>query len=421
MEMPDKGKGRATNAQLSSDNPGSSATGTDRFLAGQRTESVEGEKPAKEENTSIPAQRRFSGEANNHFASVHRSSSPNTPSTTHLRPSTTLPISSFPSSSHPAIPAMQSQPSPSLSESLKLILRCPLCRPHRLLQSPYTLRCGHTVCAHHIHPTSAGTSASTSSSTLADGANVPPCPLNLPPCISAYSSGPQSTYVHPQSGVVIGMAPAPPVQPDPVSAAHHSGGPSSPTSPHPPRIDITTSKILSLVLRAQSQTSGEEPLVERVPTYGDDPEEHTDSEGDDDSGSDIQDEHSTRSGSDDDDLYASPSPKRASSCSHSSPPHHRRKRHRRHTFRPSHTSASRHATNGAESSTGDAPTDPNSRFEKELFSELTCEICFALMWKPITTPCQHVSVPCICNHIIPRAMAIVFAARNFCFSALSCR
>ena len=31
-----------------------------------------------------------------------------------------------------------------------------------------------------------------------------------------------------------------------------------------------------------------------------------------------------------------------------------------------------------------------SHFQKELLAELTCEICFVLLYQPITTPCQHV-------------------------------
>jgi hypothetical protein len=29
-------------------------------------------------------------------------------------------------------------------------------------------------------------------------------------------------------------------------------------------------------------------------------------------------------------------------------------------------------------------------FQKDLLAELTCEICFVLLYQPITTPCQHV-------------------------------
>lgn len=36
---------------------------------------------------------------------------------------------------------------------------------------------------------------------------------------------------------------------------------------------------------------------------------------------------------------------------------------------------------------------PDSAFEKDLVTELSCEICFSLLYEPVTTPCQHVSFP----------------------------
>lgn len=35
---------------------------------------------------------------------------------------------------------------------------------------------------------------------------------------------------------------------------------------------------------------------------------------------------------------------------------------------------------------------PHTKFEKDLMAELTCEICFMLLYQPITTPCQHVGL-----------------------------
>jgi hypothetical protein len=39
----------------------------------------------------------------------------------------------------------------------------------------------------------------------------------------------------------------------------------------------------------------------------------------------------------------------------------------------------------------DAPAQSADHFEKEVLTELTCEICFNLLYQPVTSPCQHVS------------------------------
>ena len=182
-----------------------------------------------------------------------------------------------------------------------------------------------------------------------------------------------------------------------------STSPSSP-APRPLHVDVTTSKILSLVARARSQTSDEDAPIERVRTYAEDSDERTDSEGDDESDDGDHDVRLAQHESDDENLYADPPQTTTASHSRSRSrtpppaPHHTRKRRRRHTTRPSNSSASRPSISRTTSSAGgdaDAPTDRETRFEKELLTELTCMICFAPMWKPITTPCQHVSVPFI--------------------------
>ena len=126
--------------------------------------------------------------------------------------------------------------------------------------------------------------------------------------------------------------------------------------------------------------------------------------GDDESDDGDHDVRLAQHESDDENLYADPpqttiaSHSRSRSRTPPPAPHHTRKRRRRHTTRPSNSSASRPSISRTTSSAGDdadAPTDRETRFEKELLTELTCMICFAPMWKPITTPCQHVSVPFI--------------------------
>lgn len=40
----------------------------------------------------------------------------------------------------------------------------------------------------------------------------------------------------------------------------------------------------------------------------------------------------------------------------------------------------------------DAPAQSADLFEKDLQAELTCEICLSLLYQPVTSPCQHVSL-----------------------------
>ncbi|KIK68148.1 hypothetical protein GYMLUDRAFT_69155 [Collybiopsis luxurians FD-317 M1] len=51
------------------------------------------------------------------------------------------------------------------------------------------------------------------------------------------------------------------------------------------------------------------------------------------------------------------------------------------------------------------PSEPRIRattesFEKELFTELSCEICFSLLYEPVTTPCQHT----FCSRCLHRSL-----------------
>ncbi|KAF8559091.1 hypothetical protein OG21DRAFT_1474489 [Imleria badia] len=46
------------------------------------------------------------------------------------------------------------------------------------------------------------------------------------------------------------------------------------------------------------------------------------------------------------------------------------------------------------------PTSPLQDFEKALAAELTCEICFTLLYQPVTTPCQHT----FCSKCLQRSL-----------------
>ena len=159
------------------------------------------------------------------------------------------------------------------------LLVCPVCDPPGLFVSPTTLHCGHTVCASHLLPD-----------------DPPLCPL--PTCHS------QLPQINLPSHVSFFPAP-----PDPVQNR----------APAQPRVDITITKIISLLRRAQAWLG--------------DPD--------------------------------------ASSPASTLRP---RKRRKMSDWRP----------------TADAW---QGRFEKDLLSEVTCEICFMLLYHPVTTPCQHVCPP----------------------------
>lgn len=53
---------------------------------------------------------------------------------------------------------------------------------------------------------------------------------------------------------------------------------------------------------------------------------------------------------------------------------------------------------------------------QDLHHELTCEICLSLLYKPITTPCQHVSD---LDHILPPNQALSLMIQTFCSTCLA--
>lgn len=91
----------------------------------------------------------------------------------------------------------------------------------------------------------------------------------------------------------------------------------------------------------------------------------------------------------DGDEAAGPSSPRRQSNSHPPPraPYRPRKRRRlQHRATPIRRPSHAHPE---DTTLGD--DGAGAQFEKELRAELLCEICFGLMWQPVTTPCQHVS------------------------------
>ncbi|KAF8655226.1 hypothetical protein AX16_003133 [Volvariella volvacea WC 439] len=243
------------------------------------------------------------------------------------------------------------------------ILSCPLCDTPNSLTSPTTLHCGHSLCANHLHTYPNCPVSSCPASTPADLEVVPP--------------------VTTSSNVVILPPPA---------SDDDSEDPSIPLIPPRPKVDVTLNKVISLVHRAQSWNSAQSSS-------------HASTDDDDDSDDDtLLSVHSTRLPSPPPvpsrarPRSRSPSRSRSNSPSHDYPPGSpsRRPRKRQRICPPESSTADQprvltqlhpHSRHSRKRSLD--PTDILARFKKELLAELTCEICFTLLFQPVTTPCQH--------------------------------
>ncbi|KAI0751952.1 PUA-like domain-containing protein, partial [Irpex lacteus] len=257
------------------------------------------------------------------------------------------------------------------------LLRCPLCPFSTLLEAPITLHCGHTVCSKHIirpHSTSATSSSSLLSSIL-PSSSAPTlglvglrCPL--PTCTSRNATA-QQAQIHPES-------------------------------------DVTVNKILSLTTRTHRSLS----LPEHGRSAGQTDDEHEEEEVDMEADEGEPDSEPQRfqynalpSGLSTMGASSSPSASRGTDSTTAT------SRTRRHSRSHIHSHdardfASRHSRlpSTQERSTSRLLLSnrraASALFEKELLSELTCEICFALMWQPVTTPCQHT----FCSKCLLRSM-----------------
>lgn len=296
------------------------------------------------------------------------------------RPSPTLgPIDHFPhqagtrSQAHHRIPPTSTPPSPTpssnastcslsltddpflhplmLPDDLLRRLQCPLCPPGEHLRAPVTLHCGHTFCASHFAPH-----------------NVP-----------STSKAPESVSTLPQCRL-------PTCSPSPRSLAAFS---------HTPPTDVTTNKLLELLDRASREGIHPESPS---PHFSDDYDDPTDSDRDPESDPELEylpllpvspsspsTSSPTRESVDLSTALGSSSPRRPRSPQ-ASPCLHPRKRRRR--IRLPAASSQSHAQLHYRNDHDQYASD---RLEKELLTELSCEICFGLFWQPITTPCQHVS------------------------------
>ncbi|KAF9782817.1 LON-domain-containing protein [Thelephora terrestris] len=216
------------------------------------------------------------------------------------------------------------------------LLSCPLCALRRgssplpLLRSPFTLHCGHTVCSSHLEsldPTQR-------------------CPL--PTCTSTPNLNTARPNI-PSSSRVIYLSAA--------SPAPSSQQPS--TTSIEQRIDVTVSKLIEVVSR-----------------HSPPPPPSSDLEDFDHSDEDNRYARFPNASSDEDAEF-----RVGRGTSRSSG--HRRRRAPEPTsrFTPNRPDPESPRTWDDSRTTGDV--------NKELLTELSCEICFAIYYQPVTTPCQH--------------------------------
>ncbi|KAG9104463.1 hypothetical protein FRC06_002119 [Ceratobasidium sp. 370] len=307
-----------------------------------------------------------------------------------------------PSRSDPPLqPAPSAPPRPS---ALLPLLRCAYCR--LLLHAPTTLNCGHTVCSKHMTPDGHPSlrDAAHPARPLAPAPAPAPAPTHTPaptPLNPSYHPRPlpcpvqgcrprQPARVHvlerpngldPLAGVT--FAPA-----DNESSANAPGAPRHPQRGPVVRLDVTISKLLELVTNAaRTQSSSVAGPSTRRHSLSD---SNADGDSDDDEGqTSARTRHPRPSRSPALDRDPSNYPSEASNSDRApseSPP---RPSKRQRTTVPVQTAS------GLPDLTPVIPT-----FEKELLSELTCEICYMLLYSPITTPCQHT----FCNVCLERSL-----------------
>lgn len=330
------------------------------------------------------------------------------------------------------------------------LLSCPLCavenagtsRPP-LLRNPFTLHCGHTVCASHLNTLNP----------------TQPCPL--PVCSS--TANPNTTRPNiPSSSGVVYLPAAPPLPP-----ARRS----SPTSTDQ-RVDITISKLIEVVSRHsgpppppsdqgdsglsdgddyQAHPRGQRSLRTTLPSSEEETEFPATRDQARSSGqrgrrrrrraTELATQASTSASSArptnvipadsaEDARHPSPSEHAGRPCSPLAPaaggensdggdssPEPPKKRPRRdsRSLVTDRETQTRVIDPEAETSNSDYPNantshpsrsgaeprqrpteigggeDPRMSIDKELLTELNCEICFTIYYQPVTTPCQHVS------------------------------
>jgi hypothetical protein len=263
------------------------------------------------------------------------------------------------------------------------MLCCPCCPPGSRLIEPSTLRCGHTVCASHLRDRVAAISPEKPQP------STPPCPL--PTCKPSSSSEDTLRPKIPANSSIRYI---------PAQVEHVHTAPSTLVGAMV-RQDVTTAKVIDLIARAERRFAEEAAhretgMIPRLPDVDNEStDEEDDGEEDEDDADGEEDElrpppHTTSTVVPPTPALASgPAPSRsrarARSVTPGSPNARPRKRRR-----PAAAAALRGPITPMSLPPPNVPLRP--WFEKELLSELTCEICYVMFYQPVTTPCQHVRI-----------------------------
>ncbi|KIJ20037.1 hypothetical protein PAXINDRAFT_166204 [Paxillus involutus ATCC 200175] len=225
---------------------------------------------------------------------------------------------------------------------------CPLCLPFSFLTAPTTLRCGHTLCSSHV----------TSSQ----------CPI--PSC----SSQQQTLTPNIPASSRISYFPAPPVPEQNIFAEHSER-----------RVDVRINNIGHFLIKAAKDTEAQSD--DFVDTLGD---------SDDDSDTEQCSQCSQYEASSSSICLPPPTIPSQPLSLDTTPPFSRPcKLRRQQADAPS-------ADRAPSPTIPRVPSRINSLadFEKTLTTELTCEICFMLLYQPVTTPCQHT----FCSKCLQRSL-----------------
>ena len=247
------------------------------------------------------------------------------------------------------------------------LLTCPLCPSHSTLTAPVTLYCGHTVCAKHVSlPAHRSSESSQSHTHLPILLHLTPCPLQ--DCTASPTAPPPPLDMPSSSHVT--FFPAVGHQPDNDASAFAT----IPDS----RIDVTINNLTAIIHRYDQQHQAQSP--QHLP--GTDSSSGSDSQTDEEI-LDNRDSSPTRASitgsSANTGEGPSSMPRQISSDGQQHPARMSARKRRRKRLPPPRRLS--------------APAQSADQFEKELLAELSCEICLTIYYQPITSPCQHVSLP----------------------------